>query len=288
MIGGLIETVTTHPSEQLYDAFGVATDSRISDNQSACEEYNNYFPTMDLSRNSRQNPQFNERSNFTGESSFDQEYNTGVPATSFVLPLIERTVSTDSGTLLRPMTTVATAPSFRKKKKDSDNFILFVNEVEAPVNGLIHSFMPLGEPPRICGFTEVLRDRVDNGQRMSLRGPSDIFPLINGLQQRYTVQVELPPGEQSPDDLLCFYSYRYDLPFRLDCTQTSHFGPTGPHQRYQFMMRKSMAQSLNYIIVRRDVLPCVRFTLPPELAYVVTSSGDVKKNSIKPYYIITQ
>lgn len=111
---------------------------------------------------------------------------------------------------------------------------------------------------------------------------------MEGYRKQYEVQRVKPAYAESENDLICYFSYENDVSFEVDCTQTTHFWPIAPHQRHTILIKKSIRSCLNYLLVSLDIVPCIRFHIPPEVGYVIqsTAKSAIKKFRIRTYFLI--
>lgn len=163
-------------------------------------------------------------------------------------------------------------------------FKLFIDNQAAMLCGSRDGIFAHHLEPRLCGFSEAVRDRI-KPTTSYLQGPCELFQTYNLKYRLGRLSENLDEG---PDDLICFFSYEYDLTFSLDCRHTNSFGPRGPSHKYMYVMRKSATNMFNYLILRRDVEQCITFMVPPCREEVEVIVGISKNNTVKICHLIAK
>lgn len=159
-------------------------------------------------------------------------------------------------------------------------FILYIDDQQVELCGHREGIFAHKLEHRICGFSEAVRDRIKPGASY-LQGPCELYKTY---YQKY--RLGLSPLGDNPDDFICFFSYDHDICFSLDCTYTNSFGPRGPPHKYVYVMRKSATNIFNYLLIRRDIEPCLKFVTPPRKEYIQVTRGISKNNTVKICHFI--
>lgn len=163
-------------------------------------------------------------------------------------------------------------------------FVLFIDDQRVELCGHRDGIFAHHLEPRMCGFSEAVRDRI-KPTASYLQGPCELFKTYD---LKYRLGRLYDNFTESPDDLICYYSYDHDTTFSLDCRHTNSFGPRGPPHKYMYIMQKSATNIFNYLIIRRDVEPCITFMTPPCREYVEVIKGVSKNMTVKICHLISK